>query len=68
MPRRNQQNLHKKITFINNCQPKRKFNNEKEAIKAAEYQMLIDINLDLSVYKCDICNKWHLTRSKANKD
>ncbi|MEI6054229.1 MAG: hypothetical protein WCQ49_02560 [Candidatus Saccharibacteria bacterium] len=67
MPRVNKQIRHNRITFVNNCQPKRKYSSEKEAIKAADYQMLLDINLELSVYKCDTCNKWHLTRIKIGQ-
>ena len=65
MTRKNKQIKHTRVTFMNNCQPKRKYSNEKEALNAAEYQMLLDVNLELSIYKCDICNKWHLTRNQA---
>ena len=62
MPRKNNQIKHTRLMISNNCQPKRQFLNEKEATSAAEYQMLINQNLELSVYKCDTCQKWHLTR------
>lgn len=64
MPRHNKTIRHTRLITIDNCQPKRKFLNETEAKNAAEYQMLITPNLELSVYQCDICHKWHLTRQK----
>lgn len=64
MPRKNRQIKHGRLVIINNCVLKRKFRNEREAQKAADYQMLINMNLELSVYKCDFCGMWHLTRNK----
>lgn len=69
MPRRNNSVRHTRLnlTPIDNCSPKKKFNTQKEATNAAEYQMLINLDLELSTYKCDQCHKWHLTRqSKTN--
>lgn len=62
MPRRNNTITHLRPIIINNCKTKRQFQNETEAKKAAEYQMLINLDLNLSVYQCEICHKWHLTR------
>ena len=62
MPRRNKTIKHTKITLVNNCQTKRQYLTERQAREVANYQMLINNNLELSVYKCDSCNKWHLTR------
>lgn len=62
MPRRNKPIQHNRLVITNNCQPKKQFINEKDALKAAEYQMLVTPNLELSVYQCDTCGKWHLTR------
>lgn len=64
MPRRNRpiKHIHTKLVINDNCNPKRKFGSEREALRAAEYQMLINPNLDLAVYQCDVCFKWHLTR------
>lgn len=50
------------ITSMQNCNSKRKYRNENEATRTAEVQMLADMNLELSVYKCDVCRHWHLTR------
>ena len=65
MPRRN--SIPKPIIrFVlkNNCDAKRKYPTENAAIQTAEHQMLLNYDLELSVYKCDNCNKWHLTRNK----
>ncbi|MEO7904430.1 MAG: hypothetical protein ABIR91_01400 [Candidatus Saccharimonadales bacterium] len=64
MPRRNQRPIHTPFHFVSNCQSKRRFATEKQAQDAADHQMLIDMDLELSVYKCDICGGWHLTRAK----
>lgn len=42
---------------------KRRYRNEKQAQKAAELQMLENMNINLSIYKCDLCGYWHLTRN-----
>jgi hypothetical protein len=62
MPRRNNTQPHSHFRFTNGCDQKRRFVREKEALDAAEYQMLIKPTLDLSVYKCELCGGWHLTR------
>lgn len=66
MPRRNKTATHKPFKMAGSCQSKRQYINEREAQKAADYQMLINPNLELSIYKCDICQKWHLTK-RANQ-
>lgn len=50
---------------IHNCQSKIKFFSEKEAIKASEMQNLSNLSLNITVYKCDICSKWHLTKQQS---
>jgi hypothetical protein len=62
MPRRNNTQIHNPFRFSSGCDQKRRFVREKEALDAAEYQMLIKPTLDLSVYKCEQCGNWHLTR------
>jgi len=64
MPRRNKQIKHTKTTDNNSCDSKRQYLTERQANQTAEYQMLINSDLELSVYQCDICHKWHLTRRK----
>lgn len=63
MARKNKTTKHQSFTINNLFCNKRRFRNEKEAQDAAEIQMLQDMNLELSVYKCDLCRYWHLTRN-----
>lgn len=65
MPRRTKR-INKPMPMISffNCNSKRKYRSENEATRVAEIQMLADMNLELSVYKCDSCRFWHLTRNK----
>jgi len=65
MPRQNNTPKHQPFRFASNCEQKRRFGTEKEAQDAAEYQMLLKPNLELSTYKCDLCGGWHLTRSQS---
>lgn len=43
------------------CKRKKRYVNKLDAERAAELGMLQDTALNLSVYKCDTCQKWHLT-------
>lgn len=63
MPRRNKSVKSSVRPLITTCESKRKYTTEKQANDTAEYQMLINSDLELSVYKCDLCQKWHLTRN-----
>jgi len=65
MPRHNKQIERIRLTQIDNCRPKRQYLNMREAENAAEYQMLVNPNLVLKVYQCDVCLRWHLTRSSS---
>jgi len=67
MPRKNKTIKHQSYSTDSLFCTKRRYRNEKEAIDAAEYQMLKDMNLELTVYKCDLCKYWHLTRSTNKK-
>jgi len=63
MPRKNKSTKHQRFaTSLFQC-TKRKYKNENEAQDAAEHQMLENMSLELSVYECDICKNWHLTRN-----
>jgi len=64
MPRRNNPKPQSQRTTQKhfNCLNKRSYLSSKEAQSIAEYQMLIKPFLELKVYHCDICFKWHLTR------
>jgi hypothetical protein len=70
MPRRNKPVEQHRSTLtnnLNNCQSKRRFRSLNEAEKVAELQMLQDMRLELSVYKCDYCGGWHLTSHHNNE-
>lgn len=62
MPRRHNTPAHTPFQFASNCQSKRRFGTEKQAESAAEHQELIQHNLELSTYRCELCGGWHLTR------
>ena len=64
MPRKNKIQRHKPLTFYMSCLSKKRYKSEKEALDTAEIQMLQNIGLELSVYKCDTCKYWHLTRRR----
>lgn len=67
MPRKNKSSKNSRSNFNHLFCVKRKFRNEKEAHNAAEFQMLQDMNLELTVYKCNLCASWHLTRKVDEK-
>lgn len=62
MPRRNNRIKQIKPLQISNCDSKRRYPTERQAREVADYQMLINLNLSLSVYRCEVCGGWHLTR------
>jgi len=64
MPRRNNGVKYIRQVYQRNCDSKRRYKNEQEARQTADYQMLLNQDLELSVYKCDMCNFWHLTSNK----
>jgi len=64
MPRRNKSQKNNPFISYESCHNKRRYINEKDAQKIAELQMLENMSLELSVYKCDACKFWHLTRTK----
>ena len=64
MPRKHQSLPHQRYEAPMTCEEKRRFRTEADALKAAEIQMLTDMQLELHVYQCFHCRQWHLTRSK----
>jgi hypothetical protein len=62
MPRKNNTPQHQKFQLISSCSQKRAFATEKLAQAVADHQMLVKPTLELSVYLCPLCHKWHLTR------
>ena len=67
MPRKNKATKHTPYTADHLFCVKKCFKNEKEAQSAAEFHMLEDMRLELSVYKCNMCKYWHLTRNIDNQ-
>lgn len=65
MPRKNNAPKHQPFRLVNNCEQKRRFKTEKEALSAADYQMLLKQDLELSVYQCELCGGWHLTSNQS---
>lgn len=61
MPRRNRTQKHVTYNDKNTCQSKRRFTTELLAAKAASLQELQNQGV-FSVYKCERCGGWHLTR------
>lgn len=68
MPRRNKTIKHVRLVNRNNCTLKRKYPTEQQAKQAAEYQTLLKPDLELSVYKCEMCCKWHLTTNNDSSN
>jgi len=62
MPRRNNQIKHIRLIASDNCQSKKQYPNEKTATDAADLKMLMNMSLEIGVYQCSQCNKWHLTQ------
>lgn len=64
MPRKNHTPPHQPLRMVIPCGSKRRFPNERQANEAADYQMLVKPELELSTYKCEFCGGWHLTRQQ----
>lgn len=62
MPRKNNTRPHQPLRMIIPCESKRRFSQEQQATDAADHQMIIKPELELSTYKCEFCSGWHLTR------
>ena len=56
----------RRFSFI--CESKRPFKTEQLALAAADFGMLQDMNISLDVYRCSVCNQWHLTTSDTLKN
>lgn len=67
MPRKNNTTPRPSFHFASSCQQKRRYATEKIAEAAADTQMLLNYDLQLSVYKCESCSGWHLTRQPRTK-
>lgn len=62
MPRQNKPTKHVPYQPQSTCGTKRRYNDKISAEKSADILMLQDMNLELRVYQCSDCQKWHLTR------
>lgn len=49
-------------TFDLPCDGKKCFASEKEALDAADFHMLENMNVELGVYQCAQCMYWHMTQ------
>ncbi len=67
MPRRHKPTAHTPFLPQNGatvCRAKQKFPSDIAARRAAELKNLENSALTLSTYRCDYCQKWHLTRNQ----
>lgn len=64
MPRRHFATKHVPYEHKAPCDHKQSFKSEVEALKALERQTLVTA-VQLKVYKCPYCAKWHLSSSSA---
>ena len=63
MPRKHKYIPHTYYKPANSSNNKKRFKTKQEAQKSADYQMLLNPNIELYVYQ-DIDGGWYLTRSK----
>lgn len=61
MPRRHSIQKHTPYQHKAPCARKRAFKTEAEALQAIENSIA---TLELKVYQCPYCNKWHLSSAK----
>jgi len=67
MKRRPQKSDYNLFTALLPCANKKVFDTERKAKDAAEFGMLDHLGLELAVYRCHVCQKWHLTSVKPVK-
>ena len=57
---------HKEYTPLLPCETKNQYKTEADACDAAEFHMLENMNIDLTVYQCTVCSYWHMTSRTAS--
>lgn len=62
--RRNKAAKAKAYHFDFTCEGKRFFKSEAEALEAADFRMLENMNVTIGIYQCATCRYWHLTSIK----
>lgn len=55
---------HKEYKFSLPCEGKNQYKTQKDAVDAADFHMLENMNIELDVYECDVCGYWHMTSVK----
>ena len=61
MPRRHSAAKHTPFMLSAPCARKKSYPTENEAKKATEEGSLRDPQIELAVYKCPYCSKWHIS-------
>jgi len=65
--RKNKQLKHTPFHPINREAGKTRYATERQAKEAADYQMLLNPDLELYVYKSDLDGGWYLTRKQTGQ-
>ena len=68
MPRKNRVVKHQPLSIDKYDCDKKRYQNDRQAQDAAGLQMLENMNINLSIYKCDLCGYWHLTKCTDKKN
>lgn len=51
---------------VTNCTTKRRYEKEVDALKTQMY-LWQEKGIDMSIYHCNICEGWHLTRGDSDE-
>ncbi len=52
---------HKEYHYALPCEGKNQYTSQDEAQRAADFHMLENMNIELTVYECPVCRFWHMT-------
>jgi hypothetical protein len=64
MPKRKSKAIFNSHKFDMICKSKTVYQSERDALEGADFRMSEHIGLQLGVYKCSVCQLWHLTEIK----